>query len=391
MHFEVKNGFFQIVEFFSRKIQLIGDLAIEELRLIKLIQHLFPSPELASLGFLYKLLEYYHSDVETVYFESTADDDADSPTVWSCEVVRVKSEEAQKTLEANRARGEELLSAQKGASTDSEVWDLRLAQLYDKMPELAEWAVQSLPGALAMAASGGEDSDKLLNEVLSIGRFASGGRPPKLKLWRRSLDPNAADNALAAIRERRTVSTTSQAWRNYRVLRLNQVLDLSQLAKVVGVATGKDGRTIKYPRIAHQNAFNLGSPIVQQLWNNFQRSSDLKRLHPEVSDIESFWHTCCRAMSALGYQNDGVRLRVKTETPQSNGRDRNGKERFVYSKTMYFAAWRVMHESGSFAVQEHWEQICSGLDDWIERDRVQAEEYRRKREERQREREAAAA
>ena len=45
------------VEFFSRKIQLIGDLAIEKLRLIKLIQHLFPSPELASLGFLYKLLE----------------------------------------------------------------------------------------------------------------------------------------------------------------------------------------------------------------------------------------------------------------------------------------------------------------------------------------------
>jgi hypothetical protein len=52
LHFEVEKSFFEIGQLFSRKSQLFGDLGIEKFRLVELTEHLFPSPGLASLGFL---------------------------------------------------------------------------------------------------------------------------------------------------------------------------------------------------------------------------------------------------------------------------------------------------------------------------------------------------
>ena len=248
--------------------------------------------------------------------------------------------------------------------------------MLERLPELANWAAANLDEAEKDPDSG------LLAEILGVTRFATGSRLAKLKLWRKSLTPDAADRELAAIKEQKPASRTTQRWKNYRTLRLNQTLNLGQqLAKVSAVMlVFGPGAKPSYPKTAHENAFNTTSPLVQQLWAQFQSNADLRQLFPEITDIETFWHTCCRTMAALGYQSDGTRIRVQSDSPQSNGKDRNGKAVWVFSRTTYFAAWRVMTDSGSEAFQSKFEDICSGIDNWIGRDQQRADEYRKNRE-----------
>jgi hypothetical protein len=119
--------------------------------------------------YLHALLKHFFASVETIEVESTG------TGAWRESVTVIKDEDAEKTLKANLEKGLKLKTAQKQASKNSQVWDLKLAEFWTKYPAIAERAISAL---------GTTQSD----DAIEMSKIMTSSRVERLKNWVGAID-----------------------------------------------------------------------------------------------------------------------------------------------------------------------------------------------------------
>jgi hypothetical protein len=205
--------------------------------------------------------------------------------------------------------------------------------------------------------------------ALDLCRTMTSRRVEKLKNWVTAIDQDPQDDRdLISYLQKRRVNYSSGAFKALQNLKLFRQLHLGQLAKY------RDGKVAA--ESADTTHFNARSPIIIQLYAEFDANPMLRKLLPMIDTIEEFWKQICSCLRALGYQSQSKKIRVKTEELHPNGTDRNGKQRFTDSKPVHFTAWLVMECSGSAFFQENFELIIEAIRDRLATERVERQQWR---------------
>lgn len=275
---------------------------------------------------------------------------------WQQDVQRIKVQEVRLRLGGNLENGQRLLKQQKAPSNDSEVWDIALAQEYEKYPQV--WK------ELLKQYQSGVDVD----EAIALAKLFTSRRLERLKHWVQATGDHAAADLAdlqASVRNRFT-SYASPRWKALQNLSLFQALKLDRLAAATGKAT------------AHQTHYRIDSPIMSELWAEFGRSPKLQRLFPTVETISGFWAILQSCMRAFGYQSANKTIRVETPGQlHPNGKDRQGRQRYAESTSLYFCGWVPMTSSGSAFFQQNFDLIIEAIRDrrdWERRHRQTEQE-----------------
>ncbi|MDX2241258.1 MAG: bifunctional DNA primase/polymerase [Leptolyngbyaceae cyanobacterium bins.302] len=299
--------------------------------------------------YLYCLLTEFFETVETLEIERDR-------TLWQKEVIRIKAQELVLTLNGDLENGLRLLREQKAPSTDAEVWDIALAAQHQKYPTV--WKA-----LIAQYRSGVEQ-----DEVLKLAKLFRGKRLEHLRHWVQATGPETGQDLAELYHLVKThfTSYTSVRWKALQNHALFQELKLDQLA-----AASK-----KEKAIAHETHFRYDSPVVIQLWQEFQQKPKLQKLFPTVETPYQFWQTLKKSLSFFGYQSAAQNIRVKTPGElHPNGKDKKGNQRLSESESRHFNGWRPMAESGSQFFQQNFILIVEAISE-----RLKWERERRRRE-----------
>ncbi|MBW4542624.1 MAG: hypothetical protein KME43_26370 [Myxacorys chilensis ATA2-1-KO14] len=205
--------------------------------------------------------------------------------------------------------------------------------------------------------------------AIDLYRTMTSHRVEKIKNWVTAIDqdPENDRDLIRYLRERH-VNYSSGAFKTVQNLTLFRALHLSRLAKYRGGKVAAES--------ADTTHFNARSPIIIQLYAEFDANPTLRKLFPMIATIEKFWQQIRSCLGALGYQSQGNKIRVKTEELHPNGKDRNGKQRFTDSKPVHFIAWLVMECSGSAFFQENFELIIESIRDRLAAERLERQQWR---------------
>lgn len=315
-------------------------------RLIKDVEQAFNSE------YIRALLDEYFESVETVELSSN------STTQWRNAITRIKAEDAEKTLNANLQNGIRLLDEQKPPAKNHEIWDVKLAQLWEKYPELVSKLARKIKGDDQQTA-------------IEFGKILLSRRIEKLKNWVVACDADETDDRelLDRMREKAT-NYNSPAFKLRQNLMLFRRLKLKELAKWTGGKTSGEN--------AHTTHFNMRSPEILKRWEQFQQDYDLQRLFPLIDSLQALWSQIRACMSFFAYQTESAKLRQKTDEKHANGHFR-GKERTTQSKVEHFIAWIVMEASGNAFFRDHVDLIVQALRDRIASERDARRKHREKK------------
>ncbi|MBD2025241.1 DEAD/DEAH box helicase family protein [Leptolyngbya sp. FACHB-711] len=298
--------------------------------------------------YLQMLLEHFFERVETLEIK-------DAPVQeWRDAIEAVKQEDARQLINGNLGRGLDLLKAQKAPVFNSEVWDVRLAQLHDKYPEVVN-------DLIALANDEATDQEQLINLV----RIFKSSRLDRIKFWVMATEPNEQDDGaiLALLRDKFTCAKSAKL-RAFRNIRLFRSLNLGQLAQCS--STTDDA-------VADRTHFHAGCEKVQELYAEFQKADQLRQFFPQVEDLFSFWAIVRQCMRFMGYQGCGKAVRVATEELHPNGCHKDGRRRYSKSKVVYMNGWLDMECSGNKLFQQiFWADIIPAI-----RNRLSLERSRR--------------
>lgn len=293
--------------------------------------------------YLYCLLKEFFEIVETLEVESDR-------ALWQKEVVRIKAQELVLTLNGDLENGLRLLREQKAPNTDAEIWDIVLAEQYQKYPTV--WKE-----LIAQYRSGIDQ-----NEVLKLAKLFSSNRLEQLRRWVQATGSEAGQDLAELYQWVKThfTSYTSPRWKALQNHALFQELQLDQLASVY-----KEEKAI-----ANETHFRHDSPVIIRLWQQFQQSPKLPRLFPTVETPYHFWQILKKGMSFFGYQSNNKGFRVGTPGElHPNGKDRKGNQRFVESKTFHFNGWKPMCVSGSRFFQQNFTRIVESINERLKWER----------------------
>ena len=300
--------------------------------------------------YLQQLLSHFFKSVETVEVECDR-------SLYQSDCKEIKQEEATLRLGGNLANGQKLLLNQKAPSTDAEVWDIALAEQFERHPKI--WAM-----LLQMMATGDSESQAWAVEFAIV---VSSPRIRKLEHWVSATSIHAGEDlqALQDQVKRRFTSYVSPTYKALQFRTLFQELGLKSLAKV-----NKDN-----PAIAHKTHFRVCSVQISELWAEFQRSPKLTKLFPFIDTQTEFFAIVKRCMSFLGYQSAGKTIRQQSENLHPNGKDRHGKPRLSPSQSVWFCGWLIMAGSGNRLFQEHFEWIIEAIGDLLTQEREQRRQW----------------
>lgn len=304
--------------------------------------------------YVYALLLKYFESVETIEVSSN------SVVQWRNTISQIKRQDAEKTLNANLERGMQLIRDQKQPANNAQVWDLKLAQLSVKYPKL-------IANLRDEAVAGGAGS-QMYDDAIEFVRTLTSRRVEKLKNWVQAVegDPQDDRDLLNYLRDRR-MNYNSGAFKALQNLALFRSLNLARLAKWTG---GK----LKSEHI-NEFCFNVRSPVIVELWQQFQATAALHKLFPFVATIADFWQAIRSCLGSLGYQSESTKQRTQTDEAHANGNFR-GKQRYVKSKTEHFIAWLLMECSGSAFFRGNFELIIEAIRDRLAAERLERQHWR---------------
>lgn len=255
----------------------------------------------------------------------------------------VKQNDCDRALTADLNNGERLMADQKNASTDQEVWDLKLAHLYALYPRTTGQMIANCQ------TEGRGDS--------ATFRIYSGSRISKLKYWLIAEEEHGFCDELIKTMQARQVNTRSNNYRAYRAIRAYRLLKLGDLAQVVKKQKGA---------IAGITHYSVFSDRVQALWAEFKRQG-LNALYPTVETVSDCWAELKKVMSFMGFEKDSGNARVGTSALHANGYDRNGNARQSRSKVVCHTGFMRMECSGNCLFQSLFDEICGDIRDLIQR------------------------
>lgn len=305
------------------------------------------------------LLDEYFESVETVTI------DYSSPTEWRNAIAQIKQQDDENTLNANLQNGLRLVDGKKQPSRNSEVWDVKLALFEQKYQRLGE--------RLAIAFRDASKDLERRDEILQLFRHLNSRRANKLKNWLQAIEKNPQDeiDLDAFLRSHRT-NYNSPAFKARQNLALFRSLNLERLAKL----TSKSAKEF----LADESAFRVNSPIVLELYREFERDRKLRRLFPLISGQIDLWNAIKKCLKALGYESFGKTIRIESEEMHPNGKNSDGSQRFSPSRSLYFIGWLLMECSGSAFFRENFTFIIEAIRDRLEAEREERRAWREKQE-----------
>jgi hypothetical protein len=300
--------------------------------------------------YLQQLLSYFFESVENVEVECDRSAYKSDPKV-------IKQEDAVLRLGGNLANGRKLILNKKAPTTDAEVWDISLAEQFDRYPKI--WNL-----LLECWASTNEESKQWAIEFAIV---ASSPRIEKLKHWVSATGENAGED-LQAFEDQVTRRFTSYVSPTYKALQFRTLFQELSLESLARVSKGD-------PAIAHKTHFRVCSTRIGELWAAFQRSPKLTKLFPFIETTAQFFATVKRCMTFLGYQPHGKTIRQESDDLHPNGSDRQRKPRFSASQSVWFCGWLIMAESSNKLFQENFEWIIEAISDRLTLERGKRQQW----------------
>ncbi|MBW4422114.1 MAG: bifunctional DNA primase/polymerase [Myxacorys californica WJT36-NPBG1] len=319
--------------------------------------------------YIQALLNEYFESVETVEIDSG------SVMEWRSAIAAVKNQDAENTLNGNLENGRRLKAQKKQPSKNSKVWDLKLAEYHEKFPKLAEKNVsdfreldekwRSLREQMGYCPS--VDLEESRQDSLTLCKIMNSRRAEKLKNWVQAIENNPQDEIdLSDLMRSQKINYNSPAFKARQNIELFRSLGLTQLVKLQSKS--------REHLVADETAFRAKSPIIGELYEEFQRDRKLRALFPLIECLEDFWSAIKKCLKSFGYQNFGATARVKSEKAHKCGHDSKGNQREAKSEAAYFVGWLLMECSGNAYFQENFELIVEAI-----RDRVVAEREERRK------------
>ncbi|MBD3882459.1 hypothetical protein IFO70_11875 [Phormidium tenue FACHB-886] len=338
--------------------------------------------------YLHYLLEKHFESPETNEISAHFDEDGNRTENFAEleKVLRqdIRRADAERTLQANVARGFDLLDNQKAPALNAEVWDVKLAEATRKLPKTVtalkkdyieawkqERTAQSeidlvkggraiakelmgtvvivpegvkIPDSLRAAAKDLSAAQDKIEQAIETFKVVSGGRIEKLKTWLESEE--FSDQDFAEFQKSLTgkfTSARSGHWRKLRAITLYRELKLASLAQLKSKNKGE--------LIADTNAFWAESDTIKALYDQFLASPRLRQMFPLVDGLKGFFAVIKSVMRALGFQSYAGNKRVKVDTPAPNGKDRKDRQRFSKTASSYLIGWLIQECSGNEVFQ----------------------------------------
>ncbi|BAU14278.1 hypothetical protein LEP3755_48240 [Leptolyngbya sp. NIES-3755] len=284
--------------------------------------------------YLQSLCEEYFASVESIEVSSG------SKTKWDSFVDSIKFQDAENILKASLESGYRLIDAQKQPHKNSQVWDVKLATLHGKYPALIERMVKD--GS---------------HTAIDFCKLLTSSRITKLKNWIIAEDCHLDDDENLLERLKNRVTTY-----NSGAFKARQNITLYRELKLIALVSLSERKPDN--AISDQTAFNMRSPVICGMWQQFQANAALRKLFPLVETIDQFWKTICNCMKAFGFQSVSKKAREKTSEARPNGTFR-GVQRYTNSRTSYFIGWIYMDCSGNNFFKQNYQIVVGAIRDNI--------------------------
>lgn len=296
--------------------------------------------------YLQCLLEHYFESVETVEVEGV------EIQQWRSDVAEVKRQDAKDVLGADLEHGQELRALNKQPATRKGVFDVKLAELHEKYPPV----VTELMKAHERRDEG----------ALDLALLFLNSRLERLRYWVIAMEDNPQDteDLLQSMRDR-FVCYNSTRFKAYQYISLFNRLNLNSLAQC------SKGRKVPKKDVTH---FSMQSDAIVKRWKRFIQDKKLLALFPVTRSLKDFWAIVQKCMSFMGYESAGANIRVDSDKPCPNGKDRKGNQRYSRSRSVYFSAWTLMEESGSALFREMFPEIIEAIQQRIQAERAKRSE-----------------
>jgi len=148
----------------------------------------------------------------------------------------VRTENALKTLTANRHKGRELIDKKKSPSRNQHVWDIDLAKLHKQFPTFIDDLTEDLKTAIAAKESGNytQEMQALYRDCLDQGKILISGKLEKLKNHAIATSADIKEH-LESMTEALALSYPtlhSKRFKRYRDVKLHNELGLESLAQL---------------------------------------------------------------------------------------------------------------------------------------------------------------
>ncbi|GAP96115.1 DEAD/DEAH box helicase family protein [Leptolyngbya sp. NIES-2104] len=303
--------------------------------------------------YLRHLLDRFFESVEVVEVEN------DRAGQWRRDSEILTREEKELMLKANLGKGLRLIDEQKQPKLNSEVWDIKLAELWLKYPKVINKAIADY------------GVPEWRDDAIDMTKLFSTRRIEKLRNYVIATEPNEQDDRdLRQYLKERVTHYSAGNFKRLQNVKLFRLLNLGKLATVQNPKELKAG----------VNAFCATSEAIEKLYRKFLNSPELVKLFPFVECQRSFFGAVKACLSYLGYEKGGKSIRVATDELNPNGCDRNGNQRLTKSKSIYLVYWLVMECSGSAYFREHFNLIIDAIRDRLETEREERRKWREKHE-----------
>jgi hypothetical protein len=258
-------------------------------------------------------------------------------------VSEVKHDRAAQTLVANLANGQDILEKKKQPATDQEVLDLALAKGHAEYPKLWEEAIEQYK----LGGDNREEAVKWARELLKKDCMT------KFKRYVQAIDHNLDDDN--ALNDRVSRSGTNYASPAFKQLQYQSMFRHLGLEKLAALCSGQKVEA----DLVDSAAFDVRSPIIQELWAKFGKSDRLRKLFPLVEDINDFWRELKRCMRYMGFKQQGGTARAARDKKNSR----------------YYVGWVIRCESGSAFFRANYEIFLDAVRSYLDTERL---EYRRR-------------
>jgi hypothetical protein len=288
------------------------------------------------------LLQMYFVSVETIEVLST------SQKEWQAKISQLKLQDSERTLSAELTKGMDLLRAEKEPGSEADAWAIELAKLHQRYRKL------TIKLQLEFHTGDREETLRTCNVLRA-------NRTNKLKYWQIAEQANPDDGEmLAELVRKQPITYAAPVVKVRQYTELYRVLKLNRLACV----------TQKQELIPDQTCFYKDSPIISELWQQFQGDRKLQRLFPLVETQVDLWIEICKCFRFLGFEGRAHQARIKTTQAYPNGKYRDGRQRYSHSRTVYFKAWVVMTESGNEVFKKILPELIESINEDLELSRA---------------------
>jgi hypothetical protein len=116
----------------------------------------------------------------------------------------------------------------------------------------------------------------------------------------------------------------------------------------------------------HKELYLSTDAAIATRYQTFCEDDALYSLFPSISGLQGFFRAVKSCLSYFGYRLISKRIRVQSDRPMPNGKNRDGTQRYSDSTVKYFVGWMVREQSGSDFERTNWDEVIGAVSERLE-------------------------